>query len=197
MTAIQPPRKRGRPPKRAATYTPTMTAVDVEEAPIALEVPDAEMEVVLDPFSSQNFLEFKKHPDGFVLRFCNPNYRAHRGYRGWEPVRWSSEIGQNLGEFLIDPPFRFKAMNELDDFIRVGNDLVLCKLPTAIYAARRRAIQSKRDNIMGQIQLADPEAPAPDAEYDQVGGKTLRGIVTPPKSRQGQPVVKTRIRGKA
>lgn len=173
------PRKRGRPPKVA----PVPDVVAVTESPVpaqAVEVPDAEFSVDHDPWGEQDFMAIRKHPDGFVLRWCNPNYRQGGKWRGWEPIGWSSEIGRNLPEYLIDPPHRFQGGNQIDDLIRVGNDLVLCKLPIGAYRARMKAKQDKRDRIMNNLtgaKVVDPDAPDLTAEYEKHGPRPLPGMI--------------------
>lgn len=178
------PRKRGRPPKRKPEAFAPQTSSDAQEAvaPTPQEIPDASFDVLHDPWGEQDFMQIRQHPDGFVLRFVNPQYRARRGWRGWEPVTWSSEIGKNLGDYLIDPPHRFQGGNSIDDYIRVGSDLVLCKLPVAAYKARMKAKQDKRDKIMGSLggaKLVQETSPDKQADYQEYGPRPVRGMPLP------------------
>lgn len=184
--ALVKPRKRGRPPKARPEVPASQDAYEDprDEAPIQApaNVPDAEFAVVRDPWGEQDFMRFRKHPDGFVLRWCNPNKRNSSGWRGWAPVLWSSALGQTLGEYLIDPPHRFQGGLQSDDMVRIGNDLILCQLPAAAYAARMREKQAKRDRIMKTLDggsVVDPNAPDRQAEYAEP--KPVRGMVVPRK----------------
>jgi len=196
--------KRGRPPKsavvaRAETYTPLPTEAEPQPKPVP--VPDAEMEVAFDPYSENDFLKFKKFPDTYVLRWCNPNYRRTRGWRGWQPVKWSDDIGRNLGDYLIDPPHRFEGMATMDDYIRAGNDLVLCKLHAGVWFARKRAMRERRDDIMSHLQgaklvAAEDRSSEEPEQYEQADvGKPLQGMPLPPTRPRANivsPVRKTR-----
>jgi len=98
---------------------------------------DPEPELAYDPYDEQNPHAILSHPEGWVLSWKNPDYRAHRGWRGWVPVEYDDEIGQNLTKYLNDPPARMEGMANVDNYVRRGTDSILCKLPKDIWDARQ------------------------------------------------------------
>lgn len=109
--------------------------------------------VYKDPFDAgNNPHHFKKHPDGLVLSWKNPNLRNDKakGWRGWVPVTYDSEIGQNLSEYLADPPMKMAGIAEQDNYVRRGTDSILCYLDEDIWKAR----QLKREEKALRKQLA-------------------------------------------
>lgn len=99
-----------------------------------------------DPFDTDtNPHHFKKHPDGMVLSWKNPNLRNDKakGWRGWIPVTYDSEIGQNLHEYLSSPPMKMAGIAEQDNYVRRGTDSILCTLDEEIWKARQLKRESK------------------------------------------------------
>lgn len=96
----------------------------------------SEPEMIRDPYSSQNPHTFLSHPPGRRLGWINPKYRdGHRSWRGWEVVTYTDEIGQNLSEYLMDPPRRFEHAD--DNTVRRG-DSVLCSLDARYWELRQQ-----------------------------------------------------------
>lgn len=93
---------------------------------------------VYDPYGAGQGkpLAFKDHPEGFKLRWCHEGSRASRGWKGWEPVFWDDEIGQNLEKYCFDAPR--KLDNAIDAKVRRG-DAILCKLPIGVWLSRQLA----------------------------------------------------------
>jgi hypothetical protein len=98
---------------------------------------DPAPELVYDPFDEQNPHAILAHPEGWVLSWKNPDYRAKRGWRGWIPIEYDDEVGQNLSQYLKDPPARMEGVSQLDNYVRRGTDSILCKLPADIWDARQ------------------------------------------------------------
>lgn len=108
--------------------------------------------VLNDPFDAENNPHhFKKHPEGKVLSWKNARWRnEQRGWRGWEPITYDSEIGQNLLEYLNDPPAKMEGSSKQDNYVRRGTDTVLCWIDEEIWRAR----QMKREHKALQKQQA-------------------------------------------
>lgn len=85
-----------------------------------------------------------KHPDGKILSWKNPNIRnGTRGWRGWVPVTYDSEIGQKLGEYIADPPAKMEGSADQDNYVRRGTDSILCAIPEEVFYARQQKRESK------------------------------------------------------
>lgn len=108
--------------------------------------------VLNDPFDvGVNPHHIKKHPDGKVLSWKNPNIRnGQRGWRGWVPVTYDDEIGQKLSEYIPDPPAKMEGAAQQDNYVRRGTDSILCWLPEEIWQAR----QLKREQKALRKQMA-------------------------------------------
>jgi hypothetical protein len=117
-----------------------------------------------DPFDAgTNPHHFKKHPDGMVLSWKNPNLRNDKakGWRGWVPVTYDSEIGQNLSEYLSDPPMKMAGIAEQDNYVRRGTDSILCTLPEEIWKARQlkreeKALRKQQAAAVNRNQVLRP-----------------------------------------
>lgn len=122
-----------------------------------IEMPDeVDLSMVVDPFDVQNPHKFKAHPPGFRLNWLNPNYRNPTGkWKGWVPVEYDDEIGQNLHKYLHDPPHRMKGVAELDSYVRRGVDSILCKLPIEYYLLRKRRKEEKAANARNRVVNAE------------------------------------------
>ena len=120
------------------------------------EVPSAEPELLHDPYHATRPLAFLKHPPGFKLGWKNPHYRDnHRSWMGWKPITYDSEIGQELGKYLTDPPR--KMAHKSDNLVRRG-DLVLCVLPEKYWEARNQRRAQKANKIaMPLVQHIKPD----------------------------------------
>ena len=105
-----------------------------------------------DPFDLEtNPLHIKKHPDGKVLSWINPNIRnGSRGWRGWVPVNYDDEYGSKIEEYLSDPPAKMEGTATQDNYVRRGTDSILCWIEEEIYLAR----QEKRERKALYKQLA-------------------------------------------
>lgn len=109
-----------------------------------------EPKVYHDPFDTQNPHKILHHPEGKVLSWKNPNYRQQRGWRGWEPVTWDSEIGREISKYIPDPPAKMEGSSKQDNHVRRGTDSVLAVIDEEIWLAR----QQKRKNKALRKQLA-------------------------------------------
>lgn len=98
-----------------------------------------------DPFDAdQNPHHIKKHPDGLILSWKNPNIRnGTRGWRGWVPVTYDSEIGEKLTEYIPDPPAKMEGSADQDNYVRRGTDSILCSIPEEMFYARQQKRESK------------------------------------------------------
>lgn len=108
--------------------------------------------VLFDPFDvGTNPHHIKKHPEGKVLSWKNPNIRnGTRGWRGWVPITYDSEIGQNLTDYILDPPAKMEGSSSQDNYVRRGTDSILCWLPEELWQAR----QMKREQKALRKQMA-------------------------------------------
>ena len=104
-----------------------------------------EPKIYHDPFDSGvNPHHIKKHPDGKVLSWKNPNIRnSTRGWRGWVPVTYDDEIGSKLTEFIPDPPAKMEGSAAQDNYIRRGTDSILCWIDEEIWQARQQKREAK------------------------------------------------------
>ncbi len=126
---------------------------------------DPEPESVYDPFDEQNPHTILSHPNGWVLSWKNPDYRAHRGWRGWIPIEYDDEYGQELHKYLADPPARMEGMAQIDNYVRRGTDSILCRLPADIWEAR----QNKRVRKSHSAQAATKDGPRRGHNYSTYG----------------------------
>ncbi len=115
---------------------------------------DPEPELAYDPYDEQNPHAILAHPEGWVLSWKNPDYRAHRGWRGWVPIEHDDEIGQALDQYLNDPPARMEGMANVDNYVRRGTDSILCKLPSEIWDARQKKRTNNAEYRFKQSQVA-------------------------------------------
>lgn len=101
--------------------------------------------MLYDPFDAEvNPHHFIKHPEGKVLGWKNATLREeHRGWRGWEPVTYDSEIGQNLSEYIASPPAKMAGSSQQDNYVRRGTDTVLCAIDEKIWKARQMKREQK------------------------------------------------------
>jgi len=96
-----------------------------------------------DPFdSSQNPHEIKEQPEGKWLSWKNPNIRQGN-WKGWTPVCYDDEIGQNLERYLNDPPKKLEGIAHQDNYVRRGSDSILCWLPLEWWLARQARREEK------------------------------------------------------
>jgi hypothetical protein len=100
------------------------------------------VDLLYDPYDSHNPLHIsgdiapsEKFPEGQKLSWKSERIRQHKGWKGWIPVRWDDEFGQNLGEYLSDAPMRMEGSENLDGYVRRGG-LVLCRLDARIWNSR-------------------------------------------------------------
>ena len=150
---------------------------------------DPEPELLYDPFDEQNPHAILKNPDGWVLSWKNPEYRAHRGWRGWIPIEFDDEIGQKLGEYLNDPPERMAGMAQIDNYVRRGTDSILCKLPQEIWDARQ---QKRTNNAEFRFQQSRMVNQVRTKQFSTYGDGGTPGDV--PITRDGPaPMVQTRL----
>jgi hypothetical protein len=86
----------------------------------------------------------KKHPPGKTLSWKNPNIRnGTRGWRGWIPIEYDDEFGQNLSEYIADPPSKMEGSAAQDNYVRRGTDSILCWIDEEIFLARQEKRESK------------------------------------------------------
>jgi len=134
-----------------------------------------EPQLLYDPFDSKNPHKIVKHPPGVRLGWKNPTYREnHRGWRGWIPVKYDSDIGRNLKSYLLDPPR--KMAHQDDDMVRRG-DAILCSLPEEMWQARQaeRVSRANRQRSAHSQDLRADSAsePASGRDANSVGGRTM------------------------
>lgn len=93
----------------------------------------------------------KKHPQGKILSWMNPNIRnSSHGWKGWVPIEYDDEYGQRLSEFISDPPAKMQGGAQQDNYVRRGTDSILCWIDEEIYLAR----QEKRERKALHKQMA-------------------------------------------
>ena len=105
-----------------------------------------------DPFDcGTNPHHIKKHPDGKILSWKNPNIRnGTRGWRGWVPITYDSEIGAHLSDYITDPPAKMEGSADQDNYVRRGTDSILCYIQEEYFLAR----QQKRETDAIRKQMA-------------------------------------------
>jgi hypothetical protein len=98
-----------------------------------------------DPFDADvNPHHIKKHPEGKILSWKNPNIRnSTRGWRGWVPITYDDEYGSQLSEYIDDPPAKMEGSSDQDNYVRRGTDSILCWIEEEIYMARQQKRESK------------------------------------------------------
>lgn len=140
-----------------------------------------EPRLLYDPFDSKNPHKIVRNPSGYVLGWKNPMYREnHRGWRGWVPVDYDSEVGRDLKRYLLDPPR--KMAHQDDNLVRRG-DAILCMLPIDMWEARQcdRVERASRNREVHARDLLADNATAKDAKRgpvqhhapNSVGGRTM------------------------
>lgn len=117
---------------------------------------ESQAQLLYDPFDSKN--PFKvigeipaddQYPSGAVIRWCSPEYRAKRTWRGWIPFEYGDDYtgkdGEHLANYIPDPPPRMDNKN-LDNYVRRG-DVVLARLDKRIWESRqaKRLMDSQRN----------------------------------------------------
>ena len=109
-----------------------------------------EPRVYHDPFDCKNPHKILKHPEGKILSWKNPRIRQDKGWKGWEPITWDSEIGKNLASYINDPPAKLEGISKQDNYVRRGTDSILSQIDEEIWNAR----QQKREDKALRKQLA-------------------------------------------
>ena len=102
-----------------------------------------EPKVFFDPFDTQNPHKILNHPEGMILSWKNPRIRRDKGWKGWEPITWDSEIGQNLEKYIPSPPAKLEGISKQDNYVRRGTDSVLSQIKEEIWLARQEKRRSK------------------------------------------------------
>lgn len=148
--------------------------------------------VIYDPFDEQNPHAILKHPDGFVLSWKNPNYRAHRGWRGWVPVQHDDEIGMNLNQYLQDPPPRMEGMGAIDNYVRRGTDSILCRIPKEIWDERQNKRENKAAMRAGRSADVQPTGRSDVGFYGNVSSEKSGKHNTPLVPEGGSNAVRSR-----
>jgi hypothetical protein len=151
---------------------------------------DPEPDLVYDPFDEQNPHAIRNHPEGWVLSWKNPDYRAHRGWRGWVPVEHDDEIGQNLSNYLQDPPTRMEGMAQVDNYVRRGTDSILCKIPKDIWDARQRKRTQNAKQRFRATQQADNSRSSKYTTYGE-GAVERKSGADPMESGEPTPMART------
>ncbi len=106
-----------------------------------------------DPYeNTDDAHEIKAQPEGYRLYWCNPNYRERRGWRGWVPVEYDSEIGRNLSAYLNDPPIKMEGSKNFDNWVRRGADSVLCYMPIGMWTRRQDVKREKNMRKLGSVR---------------------------------------------
>jgi len=109
-----------------------------------------EPKVFHDPFDTTNPHKILNHPEGKKLGWKNPRIRDEKGWKGWEPVTWDSEIGKNIEQYIPSPPAKMVGIEKQDNYVRRGTDSVLAMIDEEIWMAR----QQKREHKALRKQLA-------------------------------------------
>lgn len=160
----------------------TSQSVVHENAPRPVhEQVQPEPQLLYDPFDSKNPHKIVKHPPGHRLGWKNPRYREiHRGWRGWIPVAYDSDVGRNLKRYLLDPPR--KMAHQDDNLVRRG-DSILCMLPEEMWLARQqeRVDRANRNRTAHARDLQTDKATVDDVKkgpkqvhaLNSVGGRTM------------------------
>lgn len=151
---------------------------------------DPEPELVYDPFDEQNPHAILAHPEGWVLSWKNPDYRAHRGWRGWTPVEYDDEIGSELGKYLKDPPARMEGMAQIDNYVRRGTDSILCKLPADLWDARQRKRTQNAEQRFRATELAQNKRTRQYTEYGE-GVVRRQSGTAPMEDGENSPMART------
>lgn len=112
-------------------------------------------EIIRDPFEGHQATEILKHPEKVKLQWCNPEFRARYGMRGWKPVHYDDPIGRNLSDYVAEIPLRMAGMASIDNTVRMG-DLMLCWIEDWIYEARQlsRTEKANRHLKSGKTNVA-------------------------------------------
>lgn len=117
---------------------------------------ESQAQLLYDPYDSKNPFKIigeiasdDDYPNGAVLRWCSPAYRAKRTWRGWTPFeygdKYTGKDGELLSQYIPDPPPRMD--NEgLDNYVRRG-DVILSRLDKRIWESRqaKRMMDSQRN----------------------------------------------------
>lgn len=144
-----------------------------ELAPVPEATSDlADPELIYDPFSGQNPHAIKAHPPGFKLGWKSERYRGHRGWRGWEKISYDDEYGQNLNDYINDPPRRME--HSTDMYVRRG-DVILCRLPEGIWLARQQQRVDKAHRFARE-HAADMRIDSISSERDLVSETDQKSI---------------------
>lgn len=98
-------------------------------------------ELFYDPYDAPH--KILKHPDGKRLSWKNPIYRQQRGWRGWTPVTYDDEIGENLTDYIVEPPSQMLGIATQDNYIRRGTDSILAWLPIELWDRRMQLMEAK------------------------------------------------------
>jgi hypothetical protein len=140
--------------KAAERDEAALDAVLKEDAETPVENPSdlADPELVHDPFAGQNPHVIKANPPGFILGWKSERYRERRGMRGWMEISYDDEYGKNLDKYIDDPPHRMK--HHTDMFVRRG-DVILCRLPEAMWKARQQQRVEKANRLLTNTQKGD------------------------------------------
>ncbi len=117
---------------------------------------ESQAQVLYDPYDSKNPFKIvgeipkcDEYPEGAIVSWKSPAYRARRQWRGWIPFEYGDEFtgksGEKLEQFIPDPPPRMDNAT-LDNFVRRG-DVILARLDKRIYESRqaKRIMESQRN----------------------------------------------------
>lgn len=117
---------------------------------------DPEPVLLYDPYDTDiNPLRIKKHPEGKHLSWKNPVFRDQKGWKGWVPVEWDSEIGQNITDYVNDPPSQMEGTNKQDNYVRRGTDCILCWIDKRIWDTRQLKRTLKANRMQARANAAD------------------------------------------
>jgi hypothetical protein len=117
---------------------------------------ESEATLLYDPFDSKN--PFKvigeiapddEYPNGAIVAWKSPAYRARRQWRGWVPFSYgdayTGKNGELLTKYIPDPPPMIDHQG-LDSYVRRG-DVVLARIDKRIWESRqaKRVLDSNRN----------------------------------------------------
>jgi hypothetical protein len=117
---------------------------------------ESEAKMLYDPYDSKNPFKVIGHiqpndeyPEGAIVAWKSPSYRARRQWRGWTPFtygdRYTGKNGEDLTNYIPDPPPSIDHEG-LDNYVRRG-DVVLARLDRRIFESRqqKRIMESNRN----------------------------------------------------
>jgi len=116
-----------------------------------------QVETIHDPFDDNNPFYIsgsipadEEFPEGQTLRWLAPSYRERKGLRGWIYMCWNDQYtgppdGSKLREYGISDPPAEVAQSQKTGTQVVRNGMILGRLDTRLWNARRRKAELKAE----------------------------------------------------